>query len=124
MDTILTDMELHEVPRLLVLNKWDTLDEETREALRAVHPDAITLSAATRQGLDELVASIAARIDWERDLRPCGKRAGKGGGEGDGNECPADDGNEGSYGANPDEAGTDEAEAGYDWPEMESDRLN
>ncbi|WMW64196.1 GTPase HflX [Nitratidesulfovibrio liaohensis] len=122
-DTILTDMELHEVPRLLVLNKWDTLDEETREALRAVHPDAITLSAATRQGLDELVASIAARIDWERDLRPCGKRAGKGG-EGDGSECPAVDGDDGDAGGYPDEASTDDADAGYDWPEMESDRLN
>ena len=128
-DTILTDMELHEVPRLLVLNKWDTLDEETREALRAMHPDAITLSAATRQGLDALVASIAARIDWERDLRPCGKRAGKGGGaDGSGyidggnadgawddSQCPASDA---------DASEPEDADAEYDWPEMESDRLN
>ncbi len=110
-DAILTDMELHEVPRLLVLNKWDTLDEETRDALRAVHPDAITLSAATRQGLDDLVTAIATRIDWERDLRPCGKRAAKDGddgdnGGGDGGDCDTDD------------------DAGCPWPEMESDRLN
>lgn len=110
-DTILTDMELHEVPRLLVLNKWDTLDEDTRDALRAVHPEAITLSAATRQGLDDLVTAIATRIDWERDLRPCGKRAAKGGDDGDNGGGDGGDGD------------TDD-DAGCPWPEMESDRLN
>src|SRR5271165_243298 len=53
-----------ERPRLLVLNKIDLLDEQSREELRLHHPDAVLVSAATGEGLAELCARI------ERELLP------------------------------------------------------
>ncbi len=59
---ILTDMELHETPRLLVLNKWDTVGEELREALRERFPEAIPVSALKGEGLLELVTALARAL--------------------------------------------------------------
>ncbi len=47
-----------ERPRLLVLNKIDLLDAEAQEELRLHHPDAVLVSAATGEGLEELCARI------------------------------------------------------------------
>ncbi len=63
-DRILEDLGLHETPRLLVFNKADMLDEAGREILRARHPDAVLVSALTREGLDALGAAVTGRIDW------------------------------------------------------------
>jgi GTPase len=52
-----------ERPRLLVLNKIDLLDTEERDALRLRHPDAVLVSGATDDGLQELGERI------ERELR-------------------------------------------------------
>jgi GTP-binding protein HflX len=43
-----------ERPRLLVLNKLDLLDADARVELRLRHPDAVLVSAATGEGLQEL----------------------------------------------------------------------
>ena len=43
-----------EVPRVLVLNKVDLLDEQERHELRLRHPDAILVSGRTGEGLQEL----------------------------------------------------------------------
>lgn len=59
---ILQEMELGDVPRLFVLNKWDSVPEELRGALRNVFPEAITLSAKTREGLSELTGAILDRV--------------------------------------------------------------
>lgn len=65
---ILEELELNEIPKVLVLNKWETLDEEAAQALSHLYPQAIKVSAVTRFGLDDLTAEIIRRIDWERDL--------------------------------------------------------
>jgi GTP-binding protein HflX len=61
------DETLHEIgaddrPRLLVLNKVDLLDEDQRRELGFRHPDAVQVSAATGEGLDELREAIEARF--------------------------------------------------------------
>ncbi|HEX7609529.1 MAG TPA: GTPase HflX [Solirubrobacteraceae bacterium] len=43
-----------ERPRVLVLNKIDLLDAEQRAELRLRHPDAVLVSGATGEGLEEL----------------------------------------------------------------------
>lgn len=65
---ILRGLELQDIPCLLVLNKWDTVDEETALRLRAAYPDALAVSALSGQGLDSLSEEIARRIDWEVDV--------------------------------------------------------
>lgn len=52
-----------EGPRVLVLNKVDLLDHDSREGLRLRHPDAVLVSGATGAGLLELEERI------ERELR-------------------------------------------------------
>ena len=52
-----------ERPRLLVLNKIDLLDADARAELRLRHPDAVLVSGATGEGLDELGGRL------ERELR-------------------------------------------------------
>jgi GTP-binding protein HflX len=65
---ILRQMDLHEVPTLLVCNKWDKLSQEERTGVRNAHPRAIRLSARTGQGLEDLSEEIVSRVDWERGL--------------------------------------------------------
>ncbi len=64
---ILESLNLHEAPRLLVLNKADMLDDATREILQLRHPEAIFVSAQNREGLDALSAAVVSRIDWASD---------------------------------------------------------
>lgn len=85
-DDILIQLDLHETPRLLVLNKIDALarvlaeqdgplaDPETPESrlavLKELHPQAFFISARTGEGLDALSNAIVERIiDWERHPR-------------------------------------------------------
>jgi GTP-binding protein HflX len=61
------DETLHEIgaderPRLIVLNKVDLLDEDTRRELQFRHPDAVQVSAVTGEGLEELGEAIEARF--------------------------------------------------------------
>lgn len=65
-ESILADMDLLAVPRLMVLNKCDRLDEETRERLRRRWPDAVLASAASGQGMAGLARRIEASVVWER----------------------------------------------------------
>jgi GTP-binding protein HflX len=51
-----------ERPRVLVLNKIDLLDEQARDELRLRHPDAVLVSAATGEGLDELGERIEREL--------------------------------------------------------------
>ncbi len=64
-DGILADMELNEVPRVLILNKWDRLEDEMRDILRDRWPDALPISAETRDGLNALSRCIENTIHWE-----------------------------------------------------------
>jgi GTP-binding protein HflX len=61
------DETLHEIgaderPRLVVLNKVDLLEDDTRRELEFRHPDAVQVSAVTGEGLEQLVAAIEARF--------------------------------------------------------------
>lgn len=67
-EEILVEMELGDIPQILVLNKWDTLEEEARNALQEQYPQAIHTSASSRKGLNALSTEIIQRIDWKRDL--------------------------------------------------------
>ena len=61
-ETILEDMDLAGSARILVLNKWDTLDDEQRQALSNAYPGAIACSALDRAGLEPLSRELAARL--------------------------------------------------------------
>jgi GTP-binding protein HflX len=65
-ESILRELELDEAPRILALNKWDLLDEETRETARRLHPQGIPLSALERPGLEPLVQAILNLIPWDK----------------------------------------------------------
>jgi GTP-binding protein HflX len=77
-DGILEQLNLRDTPRMLILNKVDAIaderagdglseaDENLLERLKREHPDAFFISARTGQGLAELSAAIAGRIDWAR----------------------------------------------------------
>ena len=67
-EKILEDMDLHEIPTTLILNKWDALDKEQKETLMHLYPHAIHAAAKNRMGLDEISHEIIDRIDWERDM--------------------------------------------------------
>ena len=62
---ILRGLNLQDIPCLLVLNKWDTVDAQTAAALREAYPEALAVSALSGQGLANLSEEIARRIDWD-----------------------------------------------------------
>lgn len=57
------------VPRLSVFNKIDSLDKPDRDALSAHFPDAIQVSAVTKEGFEPLRAAIAERAAAWRTAR-------------------------------------------------------
>ncbi|MGH2835178.1 MAG: GTPase HflX [Solirubrobacteraceae bacterium] len=62
-ERVLEEIGAGERPRVLVLNKADLLDDEEREELRLRHPEALLVSGASGEGLNDLEARI------ERELR-------------------------------------------------------
>jgi GTPase len=67
-EDVLEEIKAGDTPRLLVLNKADLLDDERRRELRFRHPEAILVSAATGEGLEELGERVAA--EFRRTLLP------------------------------------------------------
>jgi GTP-binding protein HflX len=61
-DEVLEEIGAGERPRVLVLNKIDLLEEERRRELTFRHPDASAVSAATGEGLPELLARIEEEL--------------------------------------------------------------
>ena len=61
MDALLQELELTEVPRLMVLNKIDLLDAETVRGLEERF-QGVGISAASRIGLDRLVRTAEERL--------------------------------------------------------------
>ncbi len=61
-DSILTGLGVHEIPRILVMNKSDLLEETTREQVRNMFPGAIFVCARKRSTLTPLVEAILSRI--------------------------------------------------------------
>jgi GTPase len=66
-DQVLRDLELDELPRLVVLNKIDLVPAETAEQLRQRF-DGVTVSARTGEGLDRLIAAAEERLGTGRPL--------------------------------------------------------
>lgn len=60
---ILEDMELHDVVQILVLNKWDRLDDEQREMMSSSYPQGIPATAVNRRSLNRLVEEIMDALD-------------------------------------------------------------
>jgi GTP-binding protein HflX len=56
---VLADVEAHQVPELVVLNKADAADPEVIARLRARERSMVVVSARTGEGLDELRARVA-----------------------------------------------------------------
>lgn len=61
-ENTLHELGLERIPRILVLNKWDLLDTAQRAALGDMLPDALHVSAATGEGLDNLLSAIERRL--------------------------------------------------------------
>ena len=66
-EDVLEEIDAGSSPRVLVLNKADLLDDERRRELSFRHPDAVLVSAATGEGLEELGERVVA--EFERTLR-------------------------------------------------------
>jgi GTPase len=61
-DDVLDEIGAGDRPRLLALNKVDLLDDERRRELSFRLPDAVQVSGATGEGLDDLRDAIEARF--------------------------------------------------------------
>jgi GTP-binding protein HflX len=64
---VLRDIGADHVPELLVVNKADIAGPDAVAELRAAHPLAVVVSAATGDGLDDLVDALSQRL---RHLAP------------------------------------------------------
>lgn len=67
-ESVLEEIGAGERPRVLVLNKADLIDDDSREELRLRHPEAVLVSGATGEGLEELHERI--RQELAHTLRP------------------------------------------------------
>ena len=61
-DDVLAEIGAAELPRVLALNKVDLLDAERRRELSFRHPQAVQVSAATGEGLDDLREAVEVRF--------------------------------------------------------------
>lgn len=61
-DAVLHEIGAHELPRELVVNKIDLVDADGRQRLANRYPEALHVSAATEEGMQELRARIAGRF--------------------------------------------------------------
>ena len=62
MRAVLAEVGAAEVPELLVLNKADLADDLARARLARQFPEAPLISAVTGEGVERLLAEIAARL--------------------------------------------------------------
>ena len=67
-DSVLVETGAGERPRLLALNKVDLVDDERRRALSFRFPQAVQVSGATGEGLEEL--RVAIELRFLATLRP------------------------------------------------------
>jgi GTP-binding protein HflX len=60
--TVLAEVGADRVPMVDVFNKCDRLDAGERARIRAVYPGSLSVSAATGEGRDELIAAMEGRL--------------------------------------------------------------
>ena len=61
-ESILAEMELDRVPRLLILNKWDQLEAPARAELADAFPHALPVAAKTGDGCKPLLEQLEMRL--------------------------------------------------------------
>ncbi|WP_291440363.1 GTPase HflX [Desulfovibrio sp.] len=61
-ETILAEMELDRMPRLLILNKWDQLAAPARAELADAFPHALPVAAKTGEGCKALLEQLEMRL--------------------------------------------------------------
>jgi len=59
---VLQDVGASDVPMLDVYNKCDAVTADERRRLQDQHPEALSISARRRDGLDDLIETIASRL--------------------------------------------------------------
>lgn len=59
---VITEIDAHKLPELIVFNKADLVDAPTRVVLRNLAPDAVFVSARTGEGIDTLLERIAQML--------------------------------------------------------------
>jgi GTP-binding protein HflX len=59
---VIGEIEARDIPEIVVFNKSDLVDEDQRLVLRGLEPNGVFVSARTGEGIDELLARIAAII--------------------------------------------------------------
>ena len=59
---VLEEVGAHLVPRIEVYNKVDQLSSDERRRVQGADPSALLISAATGQGCDDLLESVASRL--------------------------------------------------------------
>jgi len=64
-ESVLAEIDSADAPRLLVLNKADKLDEERRAELRAAYPEAVLMSARSRDDVAHLRQRIIEFFERE-----------------------------------------------------------
>lgn len=63
---VLDEIKAEDKPIQTVLNKCDVAEPAVLRGLAGAYPDAITISARTREGLDALLDAVEERLDSER----------------------------------------------------------
>jgi GTP-binding protein HflX len=64
---VLEEVGAIEVPRVEVYNKIDALSADERRRLQEADPAALLISAATGEGCDDLLDSVAARLELDQE---------------------------------------------------------
>ncbi len=62
---VIAEVGASEQPSILVLNKIDRLDEFSRGLLRTSYPEAVMISARTKEGFEPLIAQLDALLSGE-----------------------------------------------------------
>ncbi len=65
-EELLTEMEIGQTPRMLVINKADLLSQEKRDELAFLYPDALFISATHPETLIPFLAQLENRLFFKR----------------------------------------------------------
>ncbi len=63
-EEVLTEMQLTEIAHLLVLNKWDLVDDEEKIILENAYPKAMKICATKAEGLNALLKEIGEILNF------------------------------------------------------------
>ena len=61
---VLAEIDAIHIPEIIAFNKSDIADPITMQALRSKYPDSLAISAATGDGIEELLSKIEQTLPW------------------------------------------------------------